>query len=70
MTGDSKTCGHYYEDGCGNYCKAIDMKQLKESGRIDDNYPHKYWRVDCYNERDLCMHKVLYHVKKEITDRN
>jgi len=57
-------CLNYHEDGSGHYCKAVDMRQLKEAGRVPDDYPHKYWRVLCFNDLSTCMFRPLY-TKKE-----
>lgn len=58
-------CVHMHSDGCGSYCKAINTGQLLRAGRIDSDYPHTYWRTDCYGILQLCRFRDLFEGKKE-----
>lgn len=58
-------CSNCVVDGCGTYCKAINMDQLLAVGRIDKDYPHKHWRTDCWGNRLECRFNGLYIHKDE-----
>jgi hypothetical protein len=38
-------CKYAIKDGAGFYCKLKSMKH-------DKNYPHDYWRTECFGNRE------------------
>jgi len=48
-------CVHMVEDGCGTYCGLKPMT---------GDYPHKFWRTDCYGRKDNCNFLTLYKENK------
>lgn len=51
-------CIHNIVDGCGNYCALMPVP-------LNRDYPHKYWRTDCYGRLTSCKDKNLYNEKRK-----
>ena len=48
-------CVHCVFDGAGNYCK---LKPINEK-----DYPHEFYRTECYGIKSLCKFPELYKEK-------
>jgi hypothetical protein len=51
-----KYCIHNIVDGCGNYCPFIPIP-------LNVDYPHKFYRADCYGRFCNCKRPELYKEK-------
>jgi hypothetical protein len=61
----TSNCAHKHEDGCGTYCKAVDMAEMIRSTRLDKSYPHVFFRTDCYGILQECRFKLLFKSEDE-----
>ena len=59
-------CAFEREDGSGSYCAAINVTTLHLEGRIDETYPHRFWRTDCYGKQSMCRYRDLFLLKPKL----
>lgn len=63
ITESKRQCVLVTQDGSGSYCTAINVKHLEAAGRLKD-YPHMFFRTDCWGSFDQCPFKKLFHPRK------
>jgi hypothetical protein len=41
------------------------MAEMIRSTRLDESYPHKHWRTDCYGSLQFCVFRALFKSEKK-----